>query len=80
MSGRLIAAAAVERQQWPGMGDLGLINRSAGRTKLVFGDLIFAPGDGFNFHHHPRQDEVLYLMEGQPGDMGQPRTSDSTRG
>ena len=21
-------------------------------------------GDGFNFHHHPRQVEILYLMEG----------------
>ena len=64
MGGKLITAAAVERQQWPGMGDLGLINQVAGATPLVFGDLIFAPGDGFNFHQHPRQDEVLYLLEG----------------
>ena len=64
MSGKLILAAAVKRHQWPGMGDLGLINRSVGGTPLVFGDLVFAPGDGFNFHHHPRQAEILYLMEG----------------
>lgn len=64
MSGKFILASEVERQQWPGMGEPGLISLSAGSKVLVFADLVFAPGDGFNFHHHPHQEEVLYLMEG----------------
>ena len=64
MKGKLILASEVEHHQWPGMGDLGLISRSSGSKALLFGNLVFAPGDGFNFHHHPNQEEVIYLIEG----------------
>lgn len=64
MSGKLIKASEVDRQQWPGMGDLGFISNSFDTTRNLLADLVFAPGDGFNFHHHPNQEEVLYLMEG----------------
>lgn len=57
----VVAASDIERQEWPGMGSLGFIADSSDR---VFGDLFFAPGDAFNFHHHPNQDEVLYMTEG----------------
>ena len=29
------------------------------------GTLILGPGDGFNFHYHSRQDEVVYVIEGK---------------
>jgi mannose-6-phosphate isomerase-like protein (cupin superfamily) len=29
-----------------------------------FGTLKFAPGDGFNFHSHTHQAEVLYVVDG----------------
>lgn len=64
MSGKFITAAQVERQQWPGMGDLGLISKASETQKHIFADLVFAPEDAFNFHHHPNQEEVLYVMEG----------------
>ena len=51
-------ASDIERQEWPGMGSLGSIADSSDR---ILGDLFFAPGDAFNFHHHPNQEEVLYV-------------------
>ena len=54
-------ASDIERQEWPGMGSLGFIADSSDR---ILGDLFFAPGDAFNFHHHPNQEEVLYVTEG----------------
>ena len=64
MDAKFITASEVSRQRWPDMGDLGVISQSAGTNELVFADLFFAPGDGFNFHEHPNQTEVLYLMAG----------------
>jgi mannose-6-phosphate isomerase-like protein (cupin superfamily) len=29
------------------------------------GTLTLGPGDGFNFHLHPHQDEVIYVIEGR---------------
>ena len=57
----VITASDIDRQEWPGMGSLGFIADSGDR---ILGDLFFAPGDGFNFHHHPNQEEVLYMSEG----------------
>ena len=45
----------------PGMGGGAPIAASAQR---YCGTLTLGPGDAFNFHHHPRQDEVIYVMEG----------------
>ena len=28
------------------------------------GTLTLGPGDAFNFHHHPHQDEVIYVIDG----------------
>ena len=64
MNAAFITASEVSRQQWPGMGDLGLISQATGSKELLFADLFFAPEDGFNFHEHPNQTEVLYLMSG----------------
>ncbi len=64
MSGKFIEAKDVARQEFPGMGILGMLSKPTENEKLLFGDLTFAPGDGFNFHHHPNQDEALYLIDG----------------
>jgi uncharacterized cupin superfamily protein len=36
-----------------------------GADRNYCGTLILGPGDGFNFHYHPRQDEVVYVIEGE---------------
>ena len=64
MSAAFISASEVNRQQWPGMGDLGFICHSIESESVFFGDLFFSQGDGFNFHEHPNQTEILYLMSG----------------
>ena len=64
MSGSFIKASDVTHQLFPGMGDLGMISASSGSQQLLFADLEFAPGDGFDFHHHPNQEEALYLISG----------------
>jgi quercetin dioxygenase-like cupin family protein len=64
MSAKFITASQVDRQLLPGMGDLGMIGANANSQHVVFGDLIFAPGDGFGFHEHPSQEEVLYVIDG----------------
>jgi len=45
----------------PGMGTAVPIAASPDR---YCGTLTFGPGDGFGFHYHPRQDEVVYIIEG----------------
>jgi quercetin dioxygenase-like cupin family protein len=64
MNGSFIKASDVPHQVFPGMGDLGMISASSGSSQLLFGDLVFAPGEGFNFHRHPNQEEGLYLING----------------
>ena len=50
MSPAYISASEVNRQQWPGMGDLGFICHSIESERVFFGDLFFAQGEEFNFH------------------------------
>ncbi len=64
MSERFITAAEVTRERFRGMGTLGMISQATGSDAVLFGDLVFEPGDGFNFHYHPNQDEALYLIDG----------------
>ena len=45
----------------PGMGGGAPIAASQHR---YCGTLTLGPGDAFNFHHHPRQDEVIYVIDG----------------
>jgi quercetin dioxygenase-like cupin family protein len=40
------------------------------------GTLTLGPGDAFNFHYHPRQDELVYVIEGTMG-AGSIRTARS---
>jgi mannose-6-phosphate isomerase-like protein (cupin superfamily) len=45
----------------PGMGTAFPIATSPDR---YCGTLLLEPGNGFNFHYHSRQDEVVYVIEG----------------
>lgn len=66
MSGRFTPATEVVRQQldW---GWLGWCSRPAetGAEKLVVIEVTLAPGGGHAFHKHPRQEELIYVIEGQ---------------
>jgi len=65
MAGKFILAAGVEREQlaW---GSLGWLSRPAttGAQQLVVIEVTLAPGHGHNFHKHPDQEEVIYVIEG----------------
>lgn len=66
MSGKFIATSQVEREQldW---GKLGWVSRPAttGANELVIIEVQLTPGHGHNFHKHPDQEEVIYVLEGQ---------------
>jgi quercetin dioxygenase-like cupin family protein len=66
MSGKFISASQVEREQlaW---GTLGWISRPASTNAkdLVVIEVNFSPGFGHNFHKHPDQEEVIYVVEGE---------------
>jgi quercetin dioxygenase-like cupin family protein len=36
-----------------------------GATQLTVMEVILEPGQGHNFHKHPDQEEVIYIVEGQ---------------
>lgn len=65
MSGKFVPAAEAVRQQldW---GSLGWCSRPAdtGAEKLVVSEVTVAPGGGHDFHKHPQQEEVIYVIEG----------------
>ena len=66
MSGRFILGSQVERDQldW---GSLGWLSRpsTTGAEDLVVIEVNFLPGSGHNFHKHPDQEEVIYVVQGQ---------------
>ncbi len=65
MEGRFTTAAEVERDQL-GWGTLAWFSRpgTTGAEKLVVIEVTFSPGGGHNFHFHPHQEEVIYVLEG----------------
>lgn len=66
MRGRFTSAAGVEREQleW---GELGWISRPAftGARQIVAIEVTLLPGQGHNFHKHPDQEEVIYVLAGE---------------
>lgn len=66
MNGKFISTDAVEREQleW---GELGWINRPSltGARHLTTIDVTLKPGFGHDFHKHPDQEEVIYVMSGE---------------
>ena len=66
MKGRFITTEQVEREQleW---GELGWISRPAmtGADDITVIEVTLEPGHGHNFHKHPSQEEVIYVMTGE---------------
>jgi quercetin dioxygenase-like cupin family protein len=66
MIGRFITTAEVEREQleW---GELGWISRPSmtGAMHLTTIEVTLEAGYGHDFHKHPDQEEVIYVMSGQ---------------
>ena len=66
MKGRFITTEQVEREQleW---GELGWISRPAmtGADDITVIEVTLEPGHGHNFHKHPNQEEVIYVMTGE---------------
>ncbi len=66
MTGKFMTATDVPREElaW---GALGWISRPAETSakNLVVIEVTLAPGHGHNFHQHPDQEEVLFVLEGR---------------
>jgi len=65
MKGKFITAANMERDRldW---GVMGWLSRPAttGAKDLVVIEVTLEPGGGHNFHKHPSQEEVIYVVAG----------------
>ncbi len=65
MDGKFITSAAMERDHldW---GVMGWLSRPAttGAKDLVVIEVTLEPGFGHNFHKHPQQEEVIYVIFG----------------
>ena len=65
MSGKFIPATEADREQldW---GALAWLSRpqTTGAKDLVVIEVSLSPGGGHNFHKHPEQEEVIYVIEG----------------
>ncbi|MFH1919724.1 MAG: cupin domain-containing protein [Planctomycetota bacterium] len=66
MSGMFVSAAEVVREE-PDWGRLAWCCRPTGTEmkNLVVIEVTLSPGGGHAFHKHPRQEEVIYCIEGQ---------------
>jgi quercetin dioxygenase-like cupin family protein len=66
MNGKFVAAHEVEREQldW---GELGWLSRPSitGARHVTAIEVTLKPGFGHNFHKHPNQEEVIYVMAGE---------------
>ena len=63
--GRFLTSAEITRE-YPDWGALGWASRpeDTGSKNLVVIEVTLAPGQGHNFHKHPRQEEIIYMIEG----------------
>jgi len=66
MNGKFSFSADVGREQLP-WGSLGWLSRPAatGARELVVIEVTLEPGHGHNFHQHPDQEEVIYVVAGE---------------
>jgi quercetin dioxygenase-like cupin family protein len=66
MNGIFMPAAQVERDllEW---GEMGWLSRpsTTGAKDLTVLEVTLLPGKGHNFHRHPGQEEVIYVIAGQ---------------
>ncbi len=65
MNGKFITSADIERDSldW---GTIGWLSRpeSTGAKDIVAMEVGLLPGYGHDFHKHPEQEEVIYVIEG----------------
>ena len=64
--GRFLTAEEIVRE-YPDWGALGWASRpeDTGSKNLVVIEVKLAPGQGHDFHKHPNQEEIIYMIEGQ---------------
>lgn len=66
MSSKFIPSTEVKREEldW---GSLAWFSSpvASGAKNLVTLEVTLAPGGGHNFHKHPRQEEVIYVIDGE---------------
>lgn len=66
MSGKFLIKNQVERDllEW---GEIGWVSRpsTTGAEALSVLEVTLLPGMGHNFHRHPGQEEVIYVIAGQ---------------
>jgi quercetin dioxygenase-like cupin family protein len=66
MNGKFTTAGEVQREQldW---GELGWLSRppTTQAKHITVIEVTLEPGFGHNFHKHPDQEEVIYIMSGQ---------------
>jgi quercetin dioxygenase-like cupin family protein len=66
MKGKFVLAADVDREtlDW---GTLGWLSNPpvTGAQQLTVIDVDLMPGGGHNFHKHPDQEEVIFVVEGE---------------
>lgn len=65
MNGKFIASTEVEREQL-GWGTTGWLSRpqTTGAKDIVAMEVSLLPGNGHDFHKHPEQEEIIYVIEG----------------
>lgn len=66
MAGKFVMSGEVEREElaW---GTLGWVSRppTTGASQLTVIEVELLPGEGHNFHKHPDQEEVIYVVSGE---------------
>jgi len=66
MAGRFVMASEVE-PEWLDWGQLHWLSNppSTGARALTVIHVTLRPGKGHDFHHHPDQEEVIYIVAGR---------------
>jgi quercetin dioxygenase-like cupin family protein len=66
MIGKFISSTEVRREQldWGSLGWFSSPTASNAKDLVVL-EVSLSPGGGHNFHRHPNQEEVIYLIEGE---------------
>ena len=66
MTGKFISAAEVKREglEWGSLAWFSSPGASDAKDLVVL-EVSLSPGRGHNFHKHPRQEEVIYVIEGE---------------
>src|ERR1700676_4678050 len=66
MTGKFISSTEVKREEL-GWGSLAWFSSPAASNAkdLVVLEVTLSPAGGHNFHRHPNQEEVIYVIEGE---------------